>query len=106
MVFPTAGGSGIHRPIPSAASRLSKKQAKKQKKDAGEVKTGKEYKAKKAIGDMKLRGKPDPYAYIPLSRKTLNHRKKMKNSGKFKNVIKSAMKGAQMGKKAKARRKR
>ena len=28
----------------------------------------------KASGDMKRRGKPDPYAYIPLNRNTLNKR--------------------------------
>lgn len=37
-------------------------------------KPGAEYKAKKAGGDVKKKGKPDPYAYIPLSRASLNKR--------------------------------
>lgn len=32
------------------------------------------YNSKKPRGDMKLRGKLDPYAYIPLTRNTLNKR--------------------------------
>lgn len=35
---------------------------------------GSEYKMKKAKGDMKKKGKPDPYAYVPLARSTLNKR--------------------------------
>jgi ribosomal RNA-processing protein 12 len=34
---------------------------------------GKEYKAKKAGGDIKKKGKPDPYAYVPLS--SMYHKK-------------------------------
>ncbi|CAH2227246.1 jg255, partial [Pararge aegeria aegeria] len=55
-----AGGKGIHRPLGSAASVTSA--------------MGTEYKSKKAKGDIKKRGKPDPYAYLPLSRKNLNKR--------------------------------
>ncbi|XP_043912174.1 RRP12-like protein [Protopterus annectens] len=51
-----AGGSGIHRP-------LSKK-----------VGFGEEYKSKKGRGDVKRKGKPDPYAYIPLNKAQLNRR--------------------------------
>lgn len=35
---------------------------------------GAEYKAPKAGGDIKKKGKPDPYAYVPLSRAALNRR--------------------------------
>lgn len=56
-----AGGRGIHRKI-----------AKTNKSAA--VHSGGDFKAKKASGDMKRKGKPDPYAYIPLSRNALNRR--------------------------------
>lgn len=55
----TAGGSGIHRPL----------KARKKEKEPGE-----EYRSKKAFGDVKRKGKPDPYAYIPLTRASLNRR--------------------------------
>lgn len=35
---------------------------------------GSQYKSKKAAGDMKKKGKVDPYAYIPLQRSSLNKR--------------------------------
>lgn len=49
------GGHGIHRPVPG-------------------VHAGSEYKAPKAKGDVKKKGKHDPYAYIPLSSSFLNKR--------------------------------
>nr|XP_033324952.1 RRP12-like protein [Megalopta genalis] len=81
-----AGGSGIHRPL---------------KKDKVKHTPGMEYKAQKAKGDIKKKGKPDPYAYIPLSRSALNKRKKKKNATKFQGIVKSAKKGAQIGTKNK-----
>lgn len=54
-----AGGAGIHRP-------LSKKGP------SGE--TGSAYKSKKASGDVKRKGKVEPYAYLPLKRSSLNKR--------------------------------
>ncbi|KAM8718828.1 hypothetical protein ACLKA7_001524 [Drosophila subpalustris] len=51
---------------------------------------GTEYSTKKAKGDMKQRGKLDPYAYIPLTRNTLNKRKRAMNSRKFKSVVRGA----------------
>ena len=88
--------------------RVAKKEKDKRKrnKDVQGFKSGKEFRAKKAKGDVKLKGKPDPYAYIPLSRKLLNRRKKLKNSGKFKNIIQAAVKGAKKGSKAKMRAKK
>ncbi|XP_024936269.1 RRP12-like protein [Cephus cinctus] len=77
-----AGGSGIHRPIQNI------------KKDNT---FGSEYRAKKAKGDIKKKGKPEPYAYVPLTRAALNKRKKMKNAGRFKNIISGAKKGARAG---------
>lgn len=80
-----AGGQGIHRPI--------KKPSKSQS-------FGTEYKSKKAGGDIKQKGKPDPYAYIQLNYQDLNKRKRAKLKGKFNGLVKSARKGAQQGSKA------
>uniref|UniRef100_A0A2K6UCI0 Ribosomal RNA processing 12 homolog n=1 Tax=Saimiri boliviensis boliviensis TaxID=39432 RepID=A0A2K6UCI0_SAIBB len=74
-----AGGSGIHRPVAKKAM------------------PGAEYKAKKAKGDVKRKGRPDPYAYIPLNRTKLNHRKKMKLQGQFKGLVKAAQRGSHVG---------
>uniref|UniRef100_A0A2K5IJD2 Uncharacterized protein n=1 Tax=Colobus angolensis palliatus TaxID=336983 RepID=A0A2K5IJD2_COLAP len=75
----SSGGSGIHRPVAKKAM------------------PGAEYKAKKAKGDVKKKGRPDPYAYIPLNRSKLNHRKKMKLQGQFKGLVKAARRGSQVG---------
>uniref|UniRef100_A0A5F9D0Z9 Ribosomal RNA processing 12 homolog n=1 Tax=Oryctolagus cuniculus TaxID=9986 RepID=A0A5F9D0Z9_RABIT len=74
-----AGGSGIHRPI------------------AKKVVPGAEYKAKKAKGDVKKKGRLDPYAYIPLNRTKLNRRKKVKLQGQFKGLVKAAQRGTRAG---------
>ncbi|XP_041971628.1 RRP12-like protein [Aricia agestis] len=79
-----AGGKGIHRPLGSAASVVS---------------VGSEYKSKKAKGDIKKKGKHDPYAYLPLSRKNLNKRKKAGNTKQFKGIVKSKTKGGKISKK-------
>ncbi|XP_043521019.1 LOW QUALITY PROTEIN: RRP12-like protein [Frieseomelitta varia] len=69
-----AGGSGIHRSL---------------KKAKTERIPGAEYKASKAGGDVKKKGKPDPYAYVPLTRAALNKRKNKKNASKLHNIHKS-----------------
>jgi len=92
-----AGGRGIHRPLGGEEER--EKEVKKS--SAG---FGAEYRSKKAKGDMKRKGKPDPYAYIPLDAKSLNKRKAKKLQGKFKNVVGAAKKGALKGKKLKVKR--
>ncbi|XP_073650223.1 RRP12-like protein isoform X2 [Tursiops truncatus] len=74
-----AGGSGIHRPVAKKAT------------------PGAEYKAKKAKGDMKKKGRLDPYAYIPLSKTKLNRRKKVKLQGQFKGLVRAAQRGSQVG---------
>ncbi|KAG5831684.1 hypothetical protein ANANG_G00306350 [Anguilla anguilla] len=76
-----AGGSGIHRP-------LSQKRS-----------FGAEFKAKKGKGDIKQKGKCDPYAYIPLRKAQLNRRKSAKLQGQFKGMVRGAQKGARLGKK-------
>ncbi|CAK1589953.1 unnamed protein product [Parnassius mnemosyne] len=83
----TTGGRGIHRPLGSAASVASS--------------VGTEYRSKKAKGDIKKKGKPDPYAYLPLSRKNLNKRKKATTSKQFKGIVKSKTKGVKLKSKRK-----
>ena len=78
-----AGGSGIHRPCKFA------------KEDSRSL--GAEYRGNKAKGDVKRKGKPDPYAYVPLSRKMLNRRKRKKQAGQFANLCHAATKGAKKG---------
>lgn len=88
-----AGGSGIHRPLAlsvksgmsnvSKASRMSKATTKS---------PGSEYRAKKASGDVKKKGKHEPYAYIQLSRNSLNRRKRKSGTDQFKNVAKKSKK--------------
>lgn len=74
-----AGGSGIHRPVAKKAM------------------PGAEYKAKKAKGDMKRKGRLEPYAYIPLNRTKFNCRKKVKLQGQFKGLVKASQRGSQVG---------
>uniref|UniRef100_A0A3B5Q9X7 Ribosomal RNA processing 12 homolog n=1 Tax=Xiphophorus maculatus TaxID=8083 RepID=A0A3B5Q9X7_XIPMA len=76
-----AGGSGIHRP-------LGRRQD-----------VGSDYKSKKGKGDVKKKGKVDPYAYIPLKKDQLNRRKRAKLHGQFKGMVRGVQKGAQSGKK-------
>ncbi|CAL9687917.1 unnamed protein product [Knipowitschia caucasica] len=80
-----AGGSGIHRPLGRD--------------------TGVEYKSKKGKGDIKQKGKHDPYAYIPLKKAQLNRRKRAKLQGQFKGMVRGAQKGALSGKKMQKKRK-
>ncbi|KAJ3043390.1 hypothetical protein HDV00_005088 [Rhizophlyctis rosea] len=58
---------------------------------------GKQYKAKRAKGDVKKAGMPDPYAYIPLNSKTVGGPKKKKQAGTFKSIVKAAQKGSEVG---------
>lgn len=61
-----------------AGSRLSENSQKTQKRrktsEAGWAHTGKEYKSKKAGGDLKRKDKLEPYAYWPLDRKMVSKR--------------------------------
>lgn len=72
-----AGGKGIHRSmgaasVKSGASGVSRMSMATTK--SASTAFGGEFKAKKAKGDMKKKGKMDPYAYIPLTRNVLNKR--------------------------------
>uniref|UniRef100_A0AAQ5YJD6 Ribosomal RNA-processing protein 12-like conserved domain-containing protein n=1 Tax=Amphiprion ocellaris TaxID=80972 RepID=A0AAQ5YJD6_AMPOC len=53
----------------------------------------------KGKGDVKKKGKLDPYAYIPLKKAQLNRRKRAKLQGQFKGMVRGAQKGALSGKK-------
>jgi ribosomal RNA-processing protein 12 len=88
------GGVGIHRSTSASSVRSGVSSA-----------PGTEYKSKKAKGDVKKKGKPDPYAYLPLQRSAINKRKRSKAAGQFKNIIKGAKSGALKGAKAKRNRK-
>ncbi|KAM9345310.1 RRP12-like protein [Symphorus nematophorus] len=81
-----AGGSGIHRPL------------------GGKEDIGADYKSKKGKGDVKRKGKLDPYAYIPLKKAQLNRRKRAKLQGQFKGMVRGAQKGALSGKKMQRRK--
>uniref|UniRef100_A0A8C5N7P1 Ribosomal RNA-processing protein 12-like conserved domain-containing protein n=1 Tax=Gouania willdenowi TaxID=441366 RepID=A0A8C5N7P1_GOUWI len=81
-----AGGSGIHRPL------------------GGRQDIGADYKSKKGKGDVKKKGKLDPYAYIPLKKSQLNRRKRAKLQGQFKGMVKGAQKGALSGRKMQKRK--
>ncbi|CAH1783394.1 unnamed protein product, partial [Owenia fusiformis] len=85
-----AGGSGIHRPL----------------KTKVHTKPGEDYKAKKAGGDIKKKGKPDPFAYVPLEFTNLNRRKRAKSAGQFKSFVRGAKKGAAKGQKSHSKVKR
>ena len=78
---------GIHR----ALHANSKKDVKQY---------GSEYKSTKAKGDVKRKGKPDPYAYVPLQKSALNRRKRAKFEGQFKGLVNAANTGSVKGKKA------
>lgn len=51
----------------------------------------------KAKGDIKKKGKPDPYAYVPLMRQKLNKRKEAKLRGQFSGLLQKAKKGSAAG---------
>ena len=108
-----AGGSGIHRPIASdaastrsAVSKMtSKSRCKQSQERAKPVDYGSEYRSAKARGDVKRKGKPDPFAYVPLTKSVLNKRKKAKLSGQFNGLVKAARKGATAGSKNHSKKK-
>lgn len=96
-----AGGKGIHRPLGAASVRSGFSQVSKATTRAPSTAYGSEYRSKKARGDIKKKDTVDPYAYIPLSRTTLNKRKAAKSSGQFKSIVTGARKGAAAGSKRK-----
>ena len=86
----TAGASSIH----------SKRSTVKKSKFHKPLSDGREYKSKKAGGDMKRRNKPDPYAYIPLNKGQLRIKRKQKKlQGTLKAILKKTRKGYVNGRK-------
>lgn len=83
-----AGGSGIHRPLASSVKSGYSRYSSSSKKSAASRNTGSEYKASKAGGDLKKKGKHEPYAYVALSRNSLNRRKRGKSGNQFKSISK------------------
>ncbi|ERN05541.1 hypothetical protein AMTR_s00007p00264720 [Amborella trichopoda] len=63
--------SSSSRVMPSIGFRQNKRQ---KTSDSGRAYKGDEYASKKASGDLKKKGKLEPYAYWPLDRKMLNTR--------------------------------
>ncbi|KAK0572072.1 hypothetical protein LWI29_025683 [Acer saccharum] len=59
-----------------AMSKTSSRKTQKRRKtsESGWAYTGSEYTSKKAAGDVKRKGKLEPYAYWPLDRKMMSHR--------------------------------
>lgn len=74
------------------------------KRGQSEKAFGAEFKAKKAGGDVRKKGKPDPFAYVPLQRKTLNKRKQRKMVGQFKGLVRATKRGAVNAKHKKKKR--
>jgi len=58
---------------------------------------GQQYKSTKAGGDMKRRGLPDPYAFVPLDPMALNKRKKFTAQRRMESIVNAAKSGSQSG---------
>ena len=91
-----------------ASSNQSWKTARSKKSEKGKrsnvpFETGKTFKAKNARGDVNVRGKPQPYAFVPLDAQVLNKRKAKKVEGRLKGLVKSSKKGAGKGLKSRVR---
>ncbi|XP_073238782.1 RRP12-like protein isoform X1 [Porites lutea] len=74
------------------------------KRGKSEKPFGSEYKARKAGGDVKKKGKPDPFAYVPLQRNVLNKRKQRKMAGQFRGLVRATKRGAANARPKKAKR--
>lgn len=61
---------------------------------------GSRYRAKRAGGDVKVDGAPDPYAFVGFHPKFLNKRMRTQASKQFSGIVKSAERGALKGAKA------
>lgn len=55
--------------------------------------SGNTFKAKNAQGDIKVHGKPDPYAFIQLNPKALNKRFTRRSEKSFSQVTDGPLKG-------------
>ena len=66
-------------------------------KKSGPKSDGTSYKSSKASGDMKKKGKHEPYAYVSINQK----KGKKKSRGQFDNLIKAGKAGVLKGAKSK-----
>lgn len=82
------GGSGIHRPLAASVKSGMSSHSKSSKRSTVSRRPGSEYKASKAGGDLKKKGKHEPYAYVALSRNSLNRRKRGKPGTQFSGITK------------------
>ena len=64
------------------------------------------YLPQRARGDVKVKGQPDPYAYVPLMGQKLNRRKKAKLAGQFSGVMRKAKTGSAAGARQHGRKRR
>lgn len=80
------GGTGIHRPLAESVKSGVSSYSRLSKATNISRAPGLEYKAKKAGGDVKKKGKHEPYAYIQLSRNALNRRKRKAAGNQFKSM--------------------
>lgn len=55
--------------------------------------SGSSFKAKNASGDVKIQGRPDPYAFIQLNPKALNKRFSKRSEKSFAQVSEGPLKG-------------
>ena len=60
----------------------------------------------RARGDVRVKGRPEPYAYVPLLSQKLNHRKRAKLAGQFRGVVRKAKTGSAAGTRQRGRNKR
>lgn len=100
------GGRGIHRPVSVAGSKRSARSGGGKSRAASMISRGDVYSSKSARGDMKRRGRPDPYAYYPLNPIATNKRKTQKYKGEFKALVAGAKKGRAAGVRMKNKRKK
>ena len=58
----------------------------------------------RARGDVKVKGQPDPFAYVPLLTEKLNRRKRAKLVGQFAGLVKKARSGSAAGTRQRGRK--
>ncbi|KAJ3086152.1 hypothetical protein HK102_013466, partial [Quaeritorhiza haematococci] len=87
-------GEGPSSIASAMKARMEKKLEKERKAEEAAMSKmlGRQYKAKRARGDVKKANMPDPYAYIPLNPKIVSggKRKAGKGAHQFKKIVKAA----------------
>jgi len=99
----SVGTRGTRRTAMSAATsraRSVKSGATARSKKLAGIDLGDRFKAKKARGDIRRAGQPEPFAYLPLGAMATTKRKHAKLEGKERKVVMAALRGSAAGKKA------